>query len=82
MSDSNAPNKEDPQSSSLSGNRGSSLRIRDKIVLIGAISVLIFGLLVWGRISWGSNVFETAQLWIYQNYGVSRAWAFTLAVLV
>jgi len=82
MSDSNAPKKEDLQLSNPGGLGDSSLRLRDKILLIAAIAVLIFGLLVWGRISWGTSVFETAQLWIYQNYGVSRAWAFSCAVLV
>ena len=82
MSDRTSLGKEDPKSSEPSGPRGSSLSLRDKIVLGLAIIVLFLGLLVWARIEWGVNVFQIAQLWIYQNYGVSRAWAFTLAILI
>lgn len=81
MSDSTAPKNEDPQLPSPAIPGDSSFKLRDKILLIAAVFVLVVGLLVWARIEWGTGAFQTAQLWIYHNYGVSRAWAFTFAVL-
>lgn len=81
MSDSTAPKNEGLQLPSPAIPGDSSFKLRDKILLVAAVFVLIVGLLVWARIEWGTGTFQTAQLWIYQNYGVSRAWAFTFAVL-
>ena len=57
------------------------MSIKDKVIVSAAAAILVFGALAWMRLSWGRSAFEFANEWLYQNMGVSKAWAFTAAAL-